>query len=111
MRRIVFLSIIYNAQSFITTTYHYNAITGSVTTGAGRVGSVVNVLTGGTATINYSYDEWGRAVTRNVDGSTNNNVATTFDSLGRVKTPRERCEALVTEFERSAIPPSRSILL
>ncbi|MGA9705133.1 RHS repeat-associated core domain-containing protein, partial [Pseudomonas sp.] len=68
-----------------TTTYTYNPITGSVTTGAGRLGSVSVPIAGSSATVTYAYDELGRVVTRGVDASTTNanNVSTTFDALGR----------------------------
>jgi RHS repeat-associated protein len=69
-----------------TTGYSYNAITGSVTTGAGRLAGVSVPIAGSTATIAYGYDQLGRVTSRSVDGSTTNenNVSTTFDSLGRV---------------------------
>ena len=67
-----------------TTSYTYNAITGSTTTGAGRLASVsVPVYgTGDSATVAYSYDELGRVTGRTVDGGST--VSTTFDSMGRV---------------------------
>jgi RHS repeat-associated protein len=50
--------------------------------GALKPHMVTNTLTGGSAAITYSYDEWGRVVGRNIDSA--NNETTTFDSLGRV---------------------------
>ena len=69
-----------------TTSYTYNAITGSVTTGAGRLASVSVPIAGSTAAVTYSYDELGRVTGRGVDAATTNanNVSTTFDDLGRV---------------------------
>jgi YD repeat-containing protein len=67
-----------------TTTYGYNPITGSVTTGAGRLASVSTPIdgTGDSAAVTYSYDPLGRVTGRTVDGGST--VSTTFDSLGRV---------------------------
>ncbi len=52
--------------------------------GAGKPETVTNTLTGGSAAITYTYDEWGRVLGRNIDGS--NNQTAVFDSLGRVST-------------------------
>ena len=67
-----------------TTAYAYNAITGSTTTGAGRLASVSAPIygTGDSATVAYGYDELGRVTSRTVDGGST--VGTTFDNLGRV---------------------------
>jgi hypothetical protein len=69
-----------------TTSYSYNAITGSVTLGAGRLGSVSVPIAGSSAAVAYTYDELGRVTGRGVDASTTNanNLGTTFDALGRV---------------------------
>jgi RHS repeat-associated protein len=73
-----------------TTSYSYNAIPAnaatSPTTGAGRLAGVIVPIAGSTATIAYGYDELGRVTSRSVDGSTTNqnNVSTSFDTLGRV---------------------------
>ena len=66
------------------TSYTYNAITGSTTTGAGRLASVSAPVcsTGDSATVAYSYDELGRVTGRTVDGGST--LSTTFDSMGRV---------------------------
>jgi RHS repeat-associated protein len=50
--------------------------------GGGQVETVANTLTGGSATITYTYDEWGRKVGSNIDSSNPQSVV--FDSLGRV---------------------------
>jgi RHS repeat-associated protein len=65
-----------------TTTYSYNAITGSLTTGAGRLSSVSVPIASSTAGVTYSYDALGRVNNRSID--TGNSVSTTFDALGRV---------------------------
>jgi YD repeat-containing protein len=65
-----------------TNSYTYNPILGTVTTGAGRLGSVSVPIAGARATVTYSYDELGRVNSRSIDGA--NPVGTTFDSLGRV---------------------------
>jgi YD repeat-containing protein len=69
-----------------TTSYVYNPITGSVTTGAGRLASVSVPIAGTTASVTYAYDALGRVTNRGVDAATTNanNVSTTFDTLGRV---------------------------
>jgi RHS repeat-associated protein len=48
----------------------------------GQVHTVINTLTGGSATLTYTYDEWGRKVGSNIDGS--NSQTMIFDALGRV---------------------------
>jgi YD repeat-containing protein len=65
-----------------TTSYSYNAITGSITTGAGRLASINVPIAGSTAAVAYGYDALGRVTSRTVDGA--NPVGTTFDALGRV---------------------------
>jgi RHS repeat-associated protein len=69
-----------------TTTYTYNPINGTVTTGAGRLASVSVPIAGSSATVTYTYDELGRVTGRGVDHATTdaNDVSTTFDALGRV---------------------------
>jgi RHS repeat-associated protein len=57
----------------------YNAV-GSL--GALKPSTITNTLTGGSAAIAYTYDEWGRVVGSNIDSS--NSQTTVFDSLGRV---------------------------
>jgi RHS repeat-associated protein len=66
-----------------TTNYAYNTITGSATTGAGRLHTVTVPISSTTAIIAYTYDELGRVTNRTIDGSSNS-VSTTFDALGRV---------------------------
>ncbi len=70
------------------TTYSYNAITGTAVMGAGRLSGLSAPVfgTGKTAALTYAYDALGRVVTRGIDQATTNanNVATTFDTLGRV---------------------------
>ena len=67
-----------------TTSYSYNSINALV--GAGRLSSVSVPIASTTATVTYSYDELGRVTERDVDHATIdlNDVATTFDALGRV---------------------------
>jgi len=64
-----------------TTTYSYNAITGSVSPGAGRLQSVAGPLAN--STVAYTYDELGRELSESVNGVAANQ---TYDSLGRVAT-------------------------
>jgi RHS repeat-associated protein len=64
-----------------TTTYAYNAITGSVSLGAGQLQSVAGPLPN--STITYSYDELGRALSSAVNGIS---ASQTYDNLGRVTT-------------------------
>jgi len=71
---------------------NYNRVTsaGGVSltyVGVGSLGAlkphvVTNTLTGGSAAVTYTYDEWGRVVGRNIDSA--NNETAVFDSLGRV---------------------------
>ncbi len=61
------------------TTFAYNPVTGSVSPGAGQLATNYQPLAG--ATINYKYDELGRATNRAIDG-VSEEVA--FDALGRV---------------------------
>jgi RHS repeat-associated protein len=63
------------------TAYAYNPITGSVTTGAGRLASLDGPLTADTIT--YSYDELGRTVQRAINGAANQ-TSIVYDQLGRV---------------------------
>lgn len=51
-----------------TTSYSYNAITGTATLGAGRLASVSVPIAGSSATVAYSYDAVGRVTSRTVDG-------------------------------------------
>ena len=51
------------------------------TLGAGQALTETNTLSGGTAAVSNVYDEWGRAVTRNIDSGNSQTVV--FDSLGR----------------------------
>ena len=51
------------------------------TLGAGKVDNVISTFTGGTGTVTYTYDEWGRKKSTNT-GS--NNQTVTYDSLGQV---------------------------
>jgi RHS repeat-associated protein len=50
--------------------------------GAGKPHVVTNTLTGGSAAITYTYDEWGRKVGANIDSASPQSVV--LDSLGRV---------------------------
>ena len=50
--------------------------------GAEQPETVTNTLTGGSAAITYSYDEWGRMVGSNIDSANPQSVV--LDSLGRV---------------------------
>jgi YD repeat-containing protein len=61
-----------------TTTYAYNAITGSVSIGAGQLYSVDGALANDT--IIYSYDELGRELSRAINGTS---ATQTYDALGR----------------------------
>jgi RHS repeat-associated protein len=61
-----------------TTTYNYNAITGTAL-GAGRLASVVGPLAN--STITYSYDQVGRVTNRAINAVAD---AVTYDNLGRV---------------------------
>jgi RHS repeat-associated protein len=64
-----------------TTSYTYNAITGSSSLGAGQLSSVAGPIA--SSSVGYTYDELGRVLTNSVDGRSN--VTTTaYDSLGRV---------------------------
>ncbi len=63
-----------------TTTYAYNPVTKPPTLGAGRLASIDGPLTNDT--ISYAYDELGRAVGRQIDG-TANAAAVHYDTLAR----------------------------
>jgi len=65
------------------TSYGYNPVTGSLTTGAGRRASVNGPLDNDTIT--YGYDELGRGQTRSINGPANT-ASAQFDSIGRVQT-------------------------
>ncbi len=63
-----------------TTSYTYNPITGSTTTGAGRLATETGPL-GSTAAISYTYDELGRMTATAVNGVSSSVV---YDSLNRI---------------------------
>jgi RHS repeat-associated protein len=67
-----------------TTTYSYNLINAAL--GAGRLSSVSVPIAGTSAAVTYTYDELGRVTERDIDHATTNlnNIATTFDTLGRI---------------------------
>ena len=69
-----------------TTSYTYNPITGSTTTGAGQLASISVPIASSAATVTYAYDELGRVTGRDVDHATTgaNDTSTTYDTLGRV---------------------------
>jgi RHS repeat-associated protein len=64
-----------------TTTYAYNAITGTPTLGAGRLSSIDGPWANDTIT--YTYDELGRVLDRAIDGA-NNTTTAVYDALGRL---------------------------
>ena len=66
-----------------TTTYAYRPVTVPPSLGAGQLASVDGPLTDDT--IEYTYDELGRVVTRQI-GSSANTQTQAFDSLGRLTT-------------------------
>jgi RHS repeat-associated protein len=66
-----------------TTIYSYNSIPTTPTPGAGRLYSVQGPLPN--ATVEYTYDELGRVLTRSING-TSNYTSVTYDALGRVTT-------------------------
>lgn len=66
-----------------TTTYAYNAITGTPTLGAGRLASIDGPLDDDTIT--YTYDELGRVASRAIDGMANE-TDYAYDDLGRLIT-------------------------
>lgn len=66
-----------------TTTYTYNAITGTPTLGAGRLASVDGPLDDDEIT--YTYDEMGRVASRSIDGMSNE-IDYEYDDLGRLIT-------------------------
>ncbi len=66
-----------------TTTYAYHPVTAPPSLGAGKLASVDGPLTDDT--IEYSYDELGRVVSRQI-GSSANTQTQAFDTLGRLTT-------------------------
>jgi RHS repeat-associated protein len=66
-----------------TTTYAYNAITGTPTLGAGRLVSIDGPLADDEIT--YTYDELGRVASRSIDGMSNE-TDYEYDDLGRLIT-------------------------
>ena len=64
-----------------TTSYAYNAITGSSSLGAGQLASVAGPIS--SSAVAYTYDALGRVLTNTVNGSANS-TSFTYDSLGRV---------------------------
>ena len=73
---------IYRAINAISTiTYTYYPITGSVTTGAGKLHTIGGVFQGDTIT--YVYDEFGRATSQSINQTVS---SVTYDPLGRITT-------------------------
>ena len=75
--------------------------------GAGLPGMITNTLTGGSAGISSTYDEWGRQVGSNIDGA--NLQTAVFDSLGRITSVTNLLTPSSSSFTYSYFDPTNRV--
>src|ERR1017187_9526488 len=82
-----------------TTCYHYNAVPSSPTLGANQLYQVDGPLSNDTIT--YTYDELGRALSQDINGTT---ASVVYDSLGRLYTTTNALGTFTRLYESDVTP-------
>jgi RHS repeat-associated protein len=87
-----------------TTCYHYNAVPSSPTLGANQLYQVDGPLSNDTIT--YTYDELGRALSQDINGTT---ASVVYDSLGRLYTTSNALGTFTRLYESDVTPRLKTL--